>query len=127
MFMTIKKSMVILAIMAIVTALYIGAVVNGAIEILSNGEGRAVASAKQVEIVEEKGWKVVKDNDPNTSTVIATVTSGDADEDGYITVTNIFDENDTIAIHKDELTGLTIGDEVTVTFEQDDVIMVKRY
>lgn len=81
-----------------------------------------------VVIVEENGWQVVQDNDPNTSTIIATVTSGDTDGDGYVLATNKYDADDIVAINKEDL---EVDDEVAITlvqitFEQDDVVKVVK-
>lgn len=68
------------------------------------------------DIVEENGFQVLRDSDTERSTIVVDVTTGDADGDGFILATNVFDSEDIIAIDKKDF---KIGDRLLVTFNGD--------
>ena len=71
-------------------------------------------------IITENGYKVVKDNDPDRQTVIATVISK-TNDGKYYTAINNYDANDTITID----VQFSKGDKVMITFLHDDIESVK--
>ena len=75
------------------------------------------------QIVEENGYMVMADNTPDTSTIVATVQDNDLDGDGYVMAVNRFDSADEVAI---EHMDLRKGDEVLITFYNDDVVKVQK-
>lgn len=61
--------------------------------------------------------------DKVTERVVTRVTTLDADNDGFIEVTNVNNSNDTIAIEK--IDGVKLGQRVRVDFDNDYVIATK--
>ena len=74
-------------------------------------------------IVEENGYMVMADNTPDTSTIVAIVEDNDSDGDSYVTAVNRYDKADEVAIID---MGLQKGDEVLITFLNDEVIKVQK-
>jgi co-chaperonin GroES (HSP10) len=95
----------------------------GLIGLSSVFTGGIVADQATQQIVEENGYMVVADNTPDTSTIIATVEDNDSDGDGYVMAINRFDKADEVAINKMDLHK---GDEVLITFYNDDVSKVQK-
>ena len=79
---------------------------------LAGGEG---------EVIEENGYKVLRDNDPNTTTIKAVVLSEDSE---YLYLNNYYDESDHLALANDGTYKL--DDVVYVTFEGEDVVEVNK-
>jgi co-chaperonin GroES (HSP10) len=76
------------------------------------------------QIIEENGYMVLAgDNNPDTSTIVATVQDNDMDRNGYVIAVNNFDKADTVDIIG---MGLHKGDEVLITFYNDDVVKVQK-
>lgn len=83
--------------------------------------GKNLRDTKDVGVVKEKGFMVLKDNSEDESTIVAKITDEDSDGDGYVNATNVYDKNDTIAIGK----GFGKGELVLITFNNDDVVKVE--
>lgn len=78
--------------------------------------GFVAIDGEKYDIVEDNGFQVIKDNDSERSTIVVKVTTGDADGDGYVLATNVYDSEDNISIDKEDY---KIGDTVLVTFHGD--------
>ena len=97
-----------------------GVVLSASILFGSNANAQEVTGDGNT-IVKENGWMVIQDSNPNTSTILATITEGDVDGDGFMAATNKYDKEDVVYIDKEEF---EIGDDVLITFEEDDVVNV---
>ncbi|MCY7947939.1 hypothetical protein P8891_05760 [Bacillus atrophaeus] len=78
-------------------------------------------------IVEENGFKVVKDANLNQSTIVAKVKEIESDKSAD--VQNIFDKDDLINLDETDPNVKTLkeGDNVLVTFDGDQVYKVEKY
>lgn len=103
-------------LLIIVTAFIIGIT-----SLLNNKSVEAsTITINEPKIVTENGYKVIKDNDPDRQTVIATVISKTNDGEFYTAVNN-YDSNDTIVIDG----NYAKGDKVMITFFHYDIESVK--
>lgn len=79
-------------------------------------------NTKEPHIVNENGFKVVSDSDPNRQTIIATIISKTPDKQYYSAV-NAYDSSDIVTIPLSDT--YATGDKVTITFFHDDIESVE--
>ncbi|MEI2465024.1 hypothetical protein [Niallia taxi] len=93
---------------------------NVSIEDTLNQAGINTKQSNEPTIITENGYKVIKDNDPERQTIIATVISKTSDSKLYTAVNN-YDSSDTIVIDG----KFSKGDKVMITFFHDDIEKVE--